>query len=210
MKSSLLSLAGAALVVTSATACGSTSTAPAADKSSEPAESASVAPATPSPSAATTDAADSASSSGAADDAGSDDGQKAASPCRTNDLRFKVTEESQAGGYYLITATAKQGVTCTLKGVTAPVAFGSAEEAHAGPAEQAAGPTVEVSGDKKAYAGVNPKSGTADGGVQYPQIIISATNEDPNPVSLDLAEDAVVDAPVATNWVAAAGDAVPL
>lgn len=197
MKSSLLSLAGAALLLTAVTACGSTSTNPSAEapaesaESTEPTASASVETETPSPSAA------------------ADEGQKATSPCRTDDLTFEVTQESQAGGYYLITATAKPGVSCTLKGETAPVAFGSAEDAHASPAEQAVGPTVEVSGDRVAYAGVSPKSDNVDGGVLYPQIIVSATNDDPNPVSIELPQDAEVAGPVATNWVANASDAVP-
>ena len=204
MKSSLLSLAGAALVVTSATACGSTAATPSSEEaesaaaSASPSVSASVAPATPSLSAAATDTAKPV-----------DEGQNTTSPCRTDDLSFKVTEQSQAGGYYLITATAKPGVSCTLKGETAAVAFGSAEDAHAGPAEQAVGPSVEVSGEKKAYAGVSPKSGNVEGGVLYPQIIVSATNDDPNPVSIKLPTDADVAGPVATNWVAKAGDAVP-
>ena len=205
MKSPLLSLACAVLIVTSATACGSTAATPSAEKTesaaaASPSASASpsVAPATPSPSAAATDTAKPA-----------DEGQNVTSPCRTDDLSFKVTEQSQAGGYYLITATAKPGVSCTLRGETAAVAFGSAEDAHAGPAEQAVGPSVEVSGDKKAYAGVSPKSGNVEGGVLYPQIIVSATNDDPNPVSIKLPTDAEVAGPVATNWVAKAGDAVP-
>lgn len=204
MKSSLLSLAGVSLVVTSVTACGSTSATPSAEEAksaSAPAsasESASVPPAAPSPSAVATGTAKPA-----------DEGQKATGLCRTDDLRFKVTEESQAGGYYLITATAKPGVSCTLRGETAPVAFGSAEDAHASPAEQAVGPTVEVSGDKPAYAGVSPKSANVEGGVLYPQIIVSATTDDPNPVSIRLADEAEVAGPVATNWVASADDAVP-
>lgn len=198
MKSSLLSLAGAALVVTSATACGSTAATPSSEEAESAATSASPSVATSSPSAAATDTAKPV-----------DEGQNATSPCRTDDLSLKVTEQSQAGGYYLITATAKPGVSCTLKGETAAVAFGSAEDAHAGPAEQAVGPSVEVSGEKKAYAGVSPKSGNVEGGVLYPQIIVSATNDDPNPVSIKLPTDADVAGPVATNWVAKAGDAVP-
>ena len=203
MKPSLLSLAGAALVVTTVTACGSTT--PTAD---EPSETASA----PSSSAAPTDTAGASGSADPSDAtssaAGDGEAQQAASPCRTDDLSIEVTEESQAGGYYLITATAKPGVTCTMNGETAPVAFGSSEDSHAGPTEQAPGEPVEVSGDAKAYAGVNPKSIDVEG-VRYPQIIVSATPDDPNPVSIDLPKEAEVAGPVATNWVATAVNAVP-
>lgn len=152
---------------------------------------------------------DSAAASPAASSAASSPRQSVG-PCSTEDLRFTVSEESQAGGFYLITATAKPGVSCALKGITAAVSFGSSADSTAHPAEQAVSGTIQLSGSKKAYAGVNPKSGNGNGGVEYQQIIVSASNGDPDPVSLSLPSAAVVDQPVATNWHANAADAVPL
>ncbi|MFF3490366.1 hypothetical protein ACFYWS_03365 [Streptomyces sp. NPDC002795] len=129
--------------------------------------------------------------------------------CGTNDLDFTVGVESQAGGYYLLTAKAKPGITCYLEGKTADVAFGSSPDSHAGPAEQAVSDTVKLSGSVKAYAGVNPKSGNSDGGVEFGQIIISVGDTGIDPVSLKLPDTAVVDKPEATNWHAAPADAVP-
>ncbi|MGW0686161.1 DUF4232 domain-containing protein [Streptomyces sp. NPDC002754] len=129
--------------------------------------------------------------------------------CGTNDLDFTVGVESQAGGYYLLTAKAKPGITCYLDGKTADVAFGSSPDSHAGPAEQAVSDTVKLSGSTKAYAGVNPKSVNKNGGVEFGQIIISVGDTGIDPVALKLPDTAVVDKPVATNWHADAADAVP-
>lgn len=129
--------------------------------------------------------------------------------CGTNDLDFMVGVESQAGGYYLLTAKAKPGITCYLEGKTADVAFGSSPDSHAGPAEQAVSDTVKLSGSTKAYAGVNPKSTNSDGGVEFGQIIISVGDTGIDPVSLKLPDTAVVDRPEATNWHADPADAVP-
>ncbi|MGD6747707.1 hypothetical protein ACOKM3_38395 [Streptomyces sp. BH106] len=129
--------------------------------------------------------------------------------CGTNDLDFTVGLESQAGGYFLLTAKAKPGITCYLEGKTADVAFGSSPDSHAGPAEQAVSDTVKLSGSTKAYAGVNPKSSGSNGGVEFGQIIISVGDTGIDPVSLKLPETAVVDRPEATNWHADPADAVP-
>ncbi|MFI5658529.1 DUF4232 domain-containing protein [Streptomyces sp. NPDC051684] len=129
--------------------------------------------------------------------------------CGTNDLDFTVGVESQAGGYYLLTAKAKPGITCYLEGKTADVAFGSSPDSHAGPNEQAVSDTVKLSGATKAYAGVNPKSTNSDGGVEFGQIIVSVGDTGIDPVSLKLPDTAVVDRPEATNWHADRADAVP-
>ncbi|WP_425825698.1 DUF4232 domain-containing protein [Streptomyces fractus] len=129
--------------------------------------------------------------------------------CGTNDLDFTVGVESQAGGYYLLTAKAKPGITCYLEGKTAAVAFGSSPDSHAGPAEQAVSDTIKLSGSTKAYAGVNPKSVNENGGVEFGQIIVSVGDTGIAPVSLKLPDTAVVAKPIATNWHADPADAVP-
>lgn len=131
-----------------------------------------------------------------------------AQACRTSDLRFTVTEESQKGGYYLITASAKPGVSCALKGVYPAAAFGSAADSQVSPAEQAVGRTIRLSGSKKAYAGVNPRTVNSDAAVEYPQITVAISNDDPDPVSIRLDSPAPVNGPVATNWYADATEPV--
>ena len=129
--------------------------------------------------------------------------------CATGDLKFTVSEESQAGGYYLVTATAKPGVTCTLEGRTIEAGFGSAVSGDVMPSEQAEGEPITMTGSTKAYAGVNPHSGPQDGGVQFEEIIVSAHEGDMDPVSLKLPSTAEVDQPIGTNWHTDASKAVP-
>ncbi|EGD43669.1 hypothetical protein NBCG_01994 [Nocardioidaceae bacterium Broad-1] len=129
--------------------------------------------------------------------------------CATGDLTFTVSEESQAGGYYLVTATARPGVTCTLAGRTIEAGFGSAVSGDVMPSEQAEGEPITMTGSTKAYAGVNPHSGAQDGGVQFEEIIVSAHEGDMDPVSLKLPSTAEVDQPIGTNWHADAAKAVP-
>ncbi len=129
--------------------------------------------------------------------------------CTTADLTFTVSEESQAGGYYLVTATAKPGVTCTLAGRTIEAGFGSAVSGDVMPSEQAEGEPITMTGSTKAYAGVNPHSGPQDGGVQFDEIIVSAREGDMDPVSLKLPSTAEVDQPIGTNWHTDAAKAVP-
>ncbi|MFD7135284.1 DUF4232 domain-containing protein [Streptomyces sp. NPDC059894] len=127
--------------------------------------------------------------------------------CGTNDLTWSVKEMSQAGGYYLISVKAQSGITCVLSGDLPVVAFGSGGiEATA--AEQVAGDELTLSGDTTAYAGLSPKSTTGDGGVEYTTVIVSASADDPDPVSLDTGA-VVVDKPIVTNWHTAPQDAVP-
>lgn len=135
--------------------------------------------------------------------------EEAGGVCATGDLTFTVSEESQAGGYYLVTATAKPGVTCTLEGRTIEAGFGSAVSGDVMPSEQAEGDPITMTGSTKAYAGVNPNSGPAEGGAQFDEIIVSAHEGDMDPVSLKLPSTAEVDQPVGTNWHTDAADAVP-
>ena len=139
----------------------------------------------------------------------SNDSEGAGKVCATGDLSFTVTEESQAGGYYLVTATAKPGVTCTLAGRTIEAGFGSAVSGDVMPSEQAEGEPITMTGSTKAYAGVNPNSGPQEGGVQFEEIIVSAHEGDMDPVSLKLPSTAEVDQPVGSNWHTDPAKAVP-
>ncbi|MHB9757058.1 DUF4232 domain-containing protein [Streptomyces sp. BYX5S] len=129
--------------------------------------------------------------------------------CGTNDLDFTVSAQSQAGGYYLLTAKAKPGITCYLEGTTADVAFGSAADTHVSPADQAVTDSIKLSGSVKAYAGVNPKSVNENGGKEFGQLIVSVGDTGIDPVSLKLPDTAEVNRPTATNWHADPADAVP-
>ena len=135
--------------------------------------------------------------------------EEAGGECATGDLTFTVSEESQAGGYYLVTATARPGVTCTLAGRTIEAGFGSAVSGDVMPSEQAEGEPITMTGSTKAYAGVNPHSGAQEGGVQFEEIIVSAHEGDMDPVSLKLPSTAEVDQPIGTNWHTDAAKAVP-
>lgn len=128
--------------------------------------------------------------------------------CGTNDLTFTASEQSQAGGYLLVTAKAKSGITCYLEGVAPSVAFGSAVESHASNVEQAVSDTLKLSGSTAAYAGISPKSTNADSGVEYGQLILSVAGDEDGAISLKIS-DTVVDKPITTNWHAASADAVP-
>jgi hypothetical protein len=63
--------------------------------------------------------------------------------CGTNDISWSVTSESQAGGYYLIKAKAKPGITCVMPAALPIVAFGS-DGTMAKPAEQSAGQEITL------------------------------------------------------------------
>jgi len=137
--------------------------------------------------------------------------QKAAGQqaCGTDDLKFTVSSQTQAGGYLLVTAKAKPGITCYLEGTFPSAAFGSAADTHVSNAEQGVTDTVKVSGSSAAYAGINPKSTNSDGGKEFGQLIIAVAGDETNPVTVKLPETVSVDAPVATNWHADPADAVP-
>ena len=164
------------------------------------------APSSPSPSAESGSATPTAEPTEPSEPAES---EEAGGVCATGDLSFTISEESQAGGYYLVTATAKPGVSCTLEGRTIEAGFGSAVSGDVMPSEQAEGEPITMTGSTKAYAGVNPNSGPQEGGVQFDEIIVSAHEGDMDPVSLKLPSTAEVDQPVGTNWHTDAAKAVP-
>ncbi|MFB7957916.1 DUF4232 domain-containing protein [Streptomyces sp. NPDC056045] len=148
---------------------------------------------------------------GGGDGSGADTGNGEREPvgqvCGANDISWSTRSETQAGGYVLITAKAKQGITCVLPAALPTVAFGS-DGTEAGPAEQAVGEQITLSGSTTAYAGVNPKTTGEDGGKELDSIIVAVGDSDPNPVSLKVGT-IVVDAPVVTNWHTSPADAVP-
>ncbi|MFJ4538670.1 DUF4232 domain-containing protein [Streptomyces tibetensis] len=127
--------------------------------------------------------------------------------CGANDISWNTRSETQAGGYILISAKAKPGITCILPAALPTVAFGS-DGTEAGPAEQAAGKQITLSGNTTAYAGVNPKSTDSDGGKELDSIIVAVGSDDPDPVSLKVGA-ITVDKPVVTNWHTSATEAVP-
>ncbi|MDF4254403.1 DUF4232 domain-containing protein [Streptomyces sp. WMMB303] len=129
--------------------------------------------------------------------------------CGTDDLNFTVSTETQAGGYYLVTAKAKPGITCYLEGTIPSASFGSAADTHASPAEQAVTDTVELSGSTAAYAGISPKSTNSNGGREFGQLILAVAGDEAHPVGFQLPETVEVDRPVTTNWHADPADAVP-
>ncbi|MGW7294687.1 hypothetical protein ACWGIB_20140 [Streptomyces xiamenensis] len=138
------------------------------------------------------------------------DGEPVTQGCGTTDLTFTVTEESQAGGYFLVAAQANEGITCTLEGSYPMAFFGSAEESHVSPAGQAVDDSIEMSGDTIAYAGINPKTTNDDNGVEYEQVFISILGEDgANAVEFPISAT-LVDQPEATNWSLRDIDAVPM
>ncbi|MGC5529580.1 DUF4232 domain-containing protein [Streptomyces sp. SR-10] len=153
------------------------------------------------------DAKDGGSAEGSGADAGDGTKVPVQQACGANDISWSTRSESQAGGYILIMAKAKQGITCILPAALPTVAFGS-DGTEAGPAEQSVGDAVTLSGATTAYAGVNPKTTNTDGGKELDSIIVGVGNEDPDPVSLEVGT-ITVDKPVVTNWHTTPADAVP-
>ncbi|MGW1200485.1 DUF4232 domain-containing protein [Streptomyces sp. NPDC002536] len=127
--------------------------------------------------------------------------------CGANDITWGTRSETQAGGYILLSAKAKPGITCTLPAGLPTVSFGS-DGTMAGPAEQVAGDAVTLKGNTTVYAGVNPKSANTDHGKELDSIIVSVGTEDPNPVSLKVGT-ILVDRPTVTDWHTDPKDAVP-
>ncbi|WP_405503166.1 DUF4232 domain-containing protein [Streptomyces anulatus] len=153
------------------------------------------------------DAKDGGGAEGSGADAGDGTKVPVQQACGANDISWSTRSESQAGGYILIMAKAKQGITCILPAALPTVAFGS-DGTEASPAEQSVGDAVTLSGATTAYAGVNPKTTDTDGGKELDSIIVGVGNEDPDPVSLEVGT-ITVDKPVVTNWHTAPADAVP-
>ncbi|PNG22670.1 DUF4232 domain-containing protein [Streptomyces cahuitamycinicus] len=129
--------------------------------------------------------------------------------CVTKDLTYKVSSKTQAGGYFLVTAKAKSGVTCYLEGVFPSASFGSAADTEVSPAEHAVSERVTLSGSTAAYAGINPKTTNDEHGKQFDFLHLAVAGDESNAVTLTLPETATVDRPVATNWHADPADAVP-
>ncbi|MEU8502505.1 DUF4232 domain-containing protein [Streptomyces lavendulae] len=140
-------------------------------------------------------------------DSGNGEKKPVGQVCGANDISWSTKSETQAGGYILITAKAKAGITCVLPAALPTVAFGS-DGTQAGPAEQAAGKQITLTGNTAAYAGVNPKTTKANGGKEFNSIIVAVGDNDPNPESLPVGT-ITVDKPVVTNWHTSAKDAVP-
>ncbi|WP_208875620.1 DUF4232 domain-containing protein [Streptomyces armeniacus] len=133
----------------------------------------------------------------------------ASTACDMDELNFTVSEETQAGGYLLVTAEAKSHVTCFLEGVTPSASFGSDADTQVSPAEHGPSDRVTVSGMNKAYFGVNPKSVNEDGGVQFDVLHLAVEGDEYNPVTLDLPHTVTVNKPIATNWHNDPSEAVP-
>ncbi|WP_411095034.1 hypothetical protein [Streptomyces sp. 021-3] len=211
----LLAAAAATALAATTTACG-----PEDNGASAPAASAST--------DASADASDGAESGTGGTDSGSEDsgseagagadkgGNKGAGEggvgqsCGTNDLDLTLTPKSQAGGYYQVTAKAKSGITCYLDVNTPSVSFGSKPEGVASPVGQGGEDPIKLSGSAVAYTGISPKTTKEDGGVEFENVIVSVTDEDPNPAELALPEPAVVEKPIVTNWSTNPGETVPV
>lgn len=144
---------------------------------------------------------------GSGADTGNGGREQVEQSCGANDISWSTRSETQAGGYILVIAKAKPGVTCYLPAELPTVAFGS-DGTQAGPAEQSVGEQIKLSGSTAAYAGVNPKSTNTDGGKELDSIIVAVGDNDPDPVSLPVGT-ITVDKPIVTNWHTAPTDAVP-
>ncbi|MFC8207441.1 hypothetical protein [[Kitasatospora] papulosa] len=216
-RSARLAVAAAAVAALAATACGPEDT---TDTSSSAASSATTAPSAgeggdaPSTSGSTAsgDKSSGSGSSGPSDKSGSGgSGDKSGygQSCGTHDLEFTVTAESQAGGYYLVTAKAKSGITCYLDVNTPSVSFGSGADGVASPVGQGGEDPIELTGSAVAYTGINPKTTNTDGGKEFENVIIAVTEDDPDPAELELPDTATVDKPIVTNWSTKRDETVP-
>ncbi|WP_442810410.1 hypothetical protein [Streptomyces sp. NBC_01474] len=130
--------------------------------------------------------------------------------CGTNDLDFTVTSESQAGGYYLVTAKAKSGITCYLDVNTPSVSFGSGADGVASPVGQGGEDPIKLTGSAVAYTGISPKTTKSNAGKQFENVIIAISDNDPNPAELKLPDTANVDKPIVTNWSTNRAETVPV
>ncbi|MFC9616161.1 hypothetical protein [Streptomyces sp. NPDC056721] len=152
------------------------------------------------------------SDSGNDSKSGSGDGGKSGygQSCGTNDLDFTVTSESQAGGYYLVTAKAKSGITCYLDVNTPSVSFGSGADGVASPVGQGGEDPIKLTGSAVAYTGISPKTTKSNAGKQFENVIIAISDNDPNPAELKLPDTANVDKPIVTNWSTNRAETVPV
>ncbi|MGW5867559.1 hypothetical protein ACWFRJ_36065 [Streptomyces sp. NPDC055239] len=209
----LAAVAVTALAAT-ATACGpedttsaDSSTAPTADsgKTESPSKDSASSGSSSDSGSGSSDSKDK-TGSGTGDDKKSGYGQA----CGTNDLTFTLTEESQAGGYYLVAAKAKSGISCYLNVNTPSVSFGSDADGAASPVGQGGEDPIKLSGSATAYTGISPKTTNSDGGFQFESVIVSVTDADPNPAELKLPETAEVEKPIVTNWSTNSAETVPV
>jgi len=211
-------LVGGALLMT---ACQDSDTASATDTGATPSSSSATTggdAATPSASSTTGSGSGSGTGSGTAAK-GTDDGagsgadtgngkrEQVEQSCGANDISWSTKSETQGGGYILVIAKAKSGISCYLPAALPTVAFGS-DGTEASAAEQSVGDQIKLSGSTVAYAGVNPKSTNTDGGKELDSIIVAVGDDDPDPVSLPVGT-ITVDKPIVTNWHTNAADAVP-
>ncbi|MGA5293513.1 hypothetical protein ACPCKV_06240 [Streptomyces koyangensis] len=209
----LLAAAAATALAATTTACGpedNGAAAPAASAS----DSADASAGTDSGTGGTDSGAeDSGNDAGAGADKGGDKGGEkggVGQSCGTNDLDLTLTPKSQAGGYYQVTAKAKSGITCYLDVNTPSVSFGSNPEGVASPVGQGGEDPIKLTGSAVAYTGISPKTTKGDAGVEFESVIVSVTDEDPNPAQLALPEPAVVEKPIVTNWSTNPGETVPV
>ncbi|MFB7416626.1 hypothetical protein ACFC18_32985 [Streptomyces sp. NPDC056121] len=167
-----------------------------------------------SPSTGASSTGGSTDKTGSGDDSktGSGDGGKSGygQSCGTNDLDFTVTSQSQAGGYYLVTAKAKSGITCYLDVNTPSVSFGSGADGVASPVGQGGEDPIKLTGSAVAYTGISPKTTKSNAGKEFENVIIALTDDDPNPAELKLPDTANVDKPIVTNWSTNRAETVPV
>ncbi|MFI1314831.1 hypothetical protein ACH4TS_32555 [Streptomyces albidoflavus] len=213
----LLAAAAATALAATTTACGpedNGASAPAASSSTSTDASADASDGKESGTGGTDSGAEgSGSEAGAGADKGGDKGAGGGGvgqSCGTNDLDLTLTPKSQAGGYYQVTAKAKSGITCYLDVNTPSVSFGSNPEGVASPVGQGGEDPIKLSGSAVAYTGISPKTTKGDAGVEFENVIVSVTDEDPNPAELALPEPAVVEKPIVTNWSTNPGETVPV
>lgn len=213
-RSARLVLAAAAVtaLAATATACGPDDS---ADTGSSAAPSAAASEGGDSPSGDTAATGEPSAGSGgkasAGGDTGSGDGEKSGygQVCGANDLDLTVTSETQAGGYYLVTAKAKSGITCYLDPNTPSVSFGSGADGLASPVGQGGEDSIKLTGSSVAYTGISPNTTNSDNGKEFDTVIISTMEDDADPAELKLPDTAHVDKPIVTNWATSSAEAVP-
>ncbi|WP_329585584.1 hypothetical protein OG195_02360 [Streptomyces sp. NBC_01362] len=107
-------------------------------------------------------------------------------------------------------AKAKPGITCFLEVNTPSLSFGSGADGVASPVGQGGEDPIKLTGSAVAYTGINPKTTDGDGSTEFENVIISTTEDDPNPAELKLPDPATVEKPIVTNWAANRAEAVPV
>ncbi|MFJ3791243.1 hypothetical protein [Kitasatospora sp. NPDC090091] len=196
---------GSTAAAPAATTAGATAAAPGGSAPAATGAPAATATTGATPTKAATAPKSPAPSSPAASGAAS--GKSGNGTCGAGDLVLSAKTESQAGGYILITAMAKPGVSCTLPATHPTIAFGSGG-IEAANAEQATGTPIPLSGAKVAYAGVMAKTTKGNQAVEFTDVIVAIGNADPNPAGVPVGKTPV-DKPIVTNWHTVPKDAVP-